>query len=336
MSSQPTATCVRTTRTFDWVMVLCGFWLSFGAHLDAWAHHHVPQLETFFTPWHAVLYSGFIANAAVLGTVWWRSKARLRTWRRGVPRGYELSLLGCLVFGAGGILDMCWHLVFGIERDFAALLSPTHLILMTGAGMIVSGPLQASWQSGLPRSRLPALLSAALLLSVLSFFLQFDLPYTSQLASAQTPAWLQTDGAEELGVAGIILQSAAMTSVALVLVRRLRLPFGSFGLILGIDATLATVIFKLDPVILVGLLGGLVADALYRVIRPASSPARFRLFAFLFPVPLYSLYFAGIEAVDGIWWQVHVWVGSVIAAALTGWLLSFLVWPGANTHEKEG
>ena len=38
-----------------------------GATLDGWAHTHVPErLETFFTPWHAVLYSGFLASAAAL------------------------------------------------------------------------------------------------------------------------------------------------------------------------------------------------------------------------------------------------------------------------------
>jgi hypothetical protein len=35
--------------------------------LDAWAHNNLAQLETFFTPWHAVLYSGFVALA---GWMW--------------------------------------------------------------------------------------------------------------------------------------------------------------------------------------------------------------------------------------------------------------------------
>jgi hypothetical protein len=51
---------------FDWVMAGLGSWLIGGLYLDGWAHIHVPALETFFTPWHAVLYSGYLAGAATL------------------------------------------------------------------------------------------------------------------------------------------------------------------------------------------------------------------------------------------------------------------------------
>ena len=51
---------------FDWLMAAFGSWLIGGLYLDGWAHIHVPALETFFTPWHAVLYSGYIAGAVAL------------------------------------------------------------------------------------------------------------------------------------------------------------------------------------------------------------------------------------------------------------------------------
>src|ERR1700757_2533113 len=51
---------------FDWIMVLVTSWGIGGLFLDGWAHSHVPQLETFFTPWHAVLYSGYLAVAVAL------------------------------------------------------------------------------------------------------------------------------------------------------------------------------------------------------------------------------------------------------------------------------
>jgi hypothetical protein len=51
---------------FDWLMAGFGSWLIGGLYLDGWAHVHVPALETFFTPWHAVLYSGYIAGAVAL------------------------------------------------------------------------------------------------------------------------------------------------------------------------------------------------------------------------------------------------------------------------------
>jgi hypothetical protein len=37
-----------------------------GAFLDNWPHAHIATLDTFFTPWHGVLYSGYAACAAVL------------------------------------------------------------------------------------------------------------------------------------------------------------------------------------------------------------------------------------------------------------------------------
>src|SRR5436305_14970250 len=51
---------------FDWLMALVSIRWMGGLFVDAWAHSNVPKLETFFTPWHAVLYSGFLAVAATL------------------------------------------------------------------------------------------------------------------------------------------------------------------------------------------------------------------------------------------------------------------------------
>lgn len=55
---------VSSTR-FDWIITVLSAWMIGGLHLDAWAHHQF-DVETFFTPWHGVLYSGFLALAAVL------------------------------------------------------------------------------------------------------------------------------------------------------------------------------------------------------------------------------------------------------------------------------
>ena len=45
------------------VYMLCGLWMITGLYIDGWAHG-AEKPETFFTPWHLVLYSGF--GAAVL------------------------------------------------------------------------------------------------------------------------------------------------------------------------------------------------------------------------------------------------------------------------------
>jgi len=56
----------RTGR-FDWWMIAAAMWFIAGLILDGWAHGHIDMShETFFTPFHAVFYSGFAAVAATM------------------------------------------------------------------------------------------------------------------------------------------------------------------------------------------------------------------------------------------------------------------------------
>src|SRR6266540_947312 len=94
---------VRMGWRGDLVTAVLGAWLVGGAFLDGWAHNTRPGLETFFTPWHAVLYSGYAASAAWLcwsvrshhrrpaqphppRLVRWRLTDRERTAARGMGR----------------------------------------------------------------------------------------------------------------------------------------------------------------------------------------------------------------------------------------------------------
>jgi hypothetical protein len=40
-----------------WVLLATSAWTVAGIYLDGWAHNH-GKVDSFFTPWHAVLYSG--------------------------------------------------------------------------------------------------------------------------------------------------------------------------------------------------------------------------------------------------------------------------------------
>jgi hypothetical protein len=126
---------------FDWAIVVASGWFIGGVYLDGWAHNTFPSLETFFTPWHAVMYSGFLAMMAVLGWAMGRNHVAGRSWWDAIPAGYELSLVGGLLFLAGGVGDMLWHFAFGIEADLEALLSPTHLLLLLGGALLLTGPV---------------------------------------------------------------------------------------------------------------------------------------------------------------------------------------------------
>ncbi|MGH2705658.1 MAG: hypothetical protein ACRDJ4_11350 [Actinomycetota bacterium] len=78
---------------------------------------------------------------------------------------------------AGGLVDMVWPVLLGIEVSVEALYSPSHLVLAVGGVLIVSGPLRAGLRRRTEgRSGLPMLLSATLLLSVFTFFTQISHP----------------------------------------------------------------------------------------------------------------------------------------------------------------
>src|SRR5579863_5450040 len=126
----------------DYAVGICGVWISGGFFLDAWAHGHVP-VESFFTPYHAVFYSGMLALAIVLAAYALRSRSRGYPWIDLFPRPYRLALLGIPIFAVAGIGDMLWHRILGIEEGVDALLSPTHQVLGLGIFFLASGPIRS-------------------------------------------------------------------------------------------------------------------------------------------------------------------------------------------------
>jgi len=47
----------HASTRFNWAMAVLSTVLVGGFYLDLWAHAHGRTDNTFFTPWHAVLYS---------------------------------------------------------------------------------------------------------------------------------------------------------------------------------------------------------------------------------------------------------------------------------------
>jgi hypothetical protein len=57
----------------EWTVALLSTGFVVGLHLDGWAHiRELP--ESFFTPWHAIIYVSFLTVAGVLGFVAWRAR----------------------------------------------------------------------------------------------------------------------------------------------------------------------------------------------------------------------------------------------------------------------
>ncbi len=325
----------------DWVVVVLSAVFVGGVFLDGWAHAHGRVDESFFTPWHAVFYAGYAAVALALVATLFRNRARGYPWRQALPTGYGLSLLGALVFAVGGLGDMIWHILFGIEAGVEAVLSPTHLALAFGMGLIVSGPLRAAWRRPEPASgwaaRAPMVLAITLTLSLLTFFTMFAHPTVHPAAGAGRPY----AGSETMGVAGILLQAGLLTGTILFVVRFCTLPGWALTLMVTLNA--AAMGF-LNPhggyplaLVVAAAAAGLSADLLRAQLRlTARRPTAWRLFAFVVPATFYLCYFLALILTEGIAWSVHLWAGSIMLAGIAGWLLSYLLLPPRSLEVPHG
>ena len=66
---------------YDMAIPALNSWFVGGLFLDGWAHNHIPELESFFTPWHAVFYTGFLAVAGFLVATLVRNHANGYPWQ---------------------------------------------------------------------------------------------------------------------------------------------------------------------------------------------------------------------------------------------------------------
>src|SRR5439155_238380 len=149
------------SRGFDGLVAVLSAVFGGGLYLDGWAHVHGHVHRSFFTPWHAALYSGFLVVAAVIGGTALAGMRRGLPLRESVPTGYELSLLGAGIFLVGGVADMAWHIVF-----YRQALGVSGVIIQTA--VVMAFVLLAARRFVLPFGALTAILGLnALALSFL-------------------------------------------------------------------------------------------------------------------------------------------------------------------------
>ena len=322
-----------------------------GLYLDGWAHNNIQSIETFFTPWHAVLYSGFGAVGALTAVAILRNREAGYRGLDAVPPGYLVSAVGIVIYALGGVGDLIWHTVFGIESRVEALLSPSHLTLLVGAALFRIGPLRAAWlrsDDGTHswRTLLPAILSTTYVLSSFSFFTQYVHPLglpVADAAFAPTAAIASTSIATiplseylvGVGIVSVMFQTMLLMSFALLLVRRWgwQLPFGTFTLMLGLNGALMVAMrarYLPDPLLLAlaPLGAGIVADVVIRAVRPATDRVtELRIFALTVPTSLYLFYFAALFLSSTVWWTFPMWSGMILLAGGIGYLISFVEVP---------
>jgi len=335
----------RTSYRDDLITVGVGMWLTIGVFVDGWAHNtRGDTVESFFTPWHALFYSGFIACAGWIGWLIGRQRGQGRLGMAAIPIGYDLGALGVVIFGVGGLGDMIWHTVFGIEVDLKALLSPTHLMLFLGAFLILTCPLRAAWSTdaGAPtlKAFLPALLSmlaAACFVYFMGMFLWAPLDsfyadnlndLTRRFGADAARRIARVD--EAYGVQEVLVTNALLLGPVFLLLRRWRLPFGSVTILFGVSGLLMQAVdgVRMPEQIVVAVATGLIADALIGLVR--ATPDRdgpFRVVGAVVPLVFWSLYYLAGQMHFGIRWAPEIWTGSIALAMLSGVGLSILAAP---------
>ena len=331
MSSSPASTLTRsqtekwTTVTQDLVTSVLSLWLIGGLFVDGWAHRNLAELETFFTPWHAAFYSGFAATA-----LWMVSLVRRHS---GMPVGYRPGVIGVGVFALGGIGDLVWHSVFGVETSLDALLSPTHLFLLAGILLILTSPIRSSWHRPTARATpwaqiLPALLSTTLVVAVLQFFFLYASGWTSGI-----PGVPYNPGEDELltsyGVLEIMISTTILFGAVLALVKRYRPPPGSFVVLFGVVGVLLSALdgFVWPWEILQMVIAGAAVDVLVAGLDPDPAvPNRFRWFGLLAPIAAWSIRFISFVVFrPSLGWPPEIWGGAIVFAGLLGWGLAALI-----------
>ncbi len=314
------------TPTFTWTALALAVWVRAGSIVDINAHNHGIVDESFFTPFHLLMYSGVAANGLFYLLVQFRNVGRGHRLLQALPREYLLSFAGVLLFGLGGVFDFIWHELFGVETSIDALVSPSHLLLFFSAVLFMSGPLR-SYLAGDRTGRgwaelFPPLVSALLVLTTGTLITLFANVWTQLDYYVAAPGNVTLFAAETITVAGVLIPVVLMTGVLLYLRARMVLPFGAVTLIMVANALImlyirwqwtgAHVVVLLAP-----LIGGLAGDGLLARSTGSSSLVMLRRFAFLVPFLMVFSLFVILQSSATIWWNTHMWSG---VSLLTGGL----------------
>lgn len=354
--------------SFDWAVLGLGLWCFCGMAIDGWAHKHGSVDDSFFTPWHAIWYSGFNAYAGFITFSLWSlsdktiplSPRAIKDFLAAMPAGYGASVAGMVVFGLAGIGDLFWHAFLGIEGGTDILLSTTHLGLAAGLSLSLMAPFWSAWntpgsgEKGLV-SQLPMLFGLGAAWSVLTLFTSYvhhqTLSYNS-ICGALSKCAEGTTGLE-LGVSSILLQSAILSGVILLFMRRWSPSFGAFTILLGVNgvAIAAFAPGELDVAwkhLLAPIVAGIGLDIAYRFVDPFGT-GRIRLFSFLIPsihttvwllVLIYQTGFTyavigNYPLMSPLGWSVHATIGVVFVAGCVGVLVSLLIAPPPTPDDLE-
>ena len=304
-----------------------------GLFVDGWAHTNLTELETFFTPWHGLFYSGFTATAL---WITWMIRKRILAGNQlatAIPPGYKLAAVGLVLFALGGVGDGIWHTVLGIETGVDALISPTHILLFLGIVFIVGAPMRAVAEAhpgrSLPKGEfLPVGMSMGLMTMIISFFFMY-----TYAPSTGVPSVALTDHSgsfeAEFGIMQMLLSTVILTGAMLYLAERWNTPMFTFTVIFGFLGVLFQGMldeFSQPWEIVTPIAGGLAADLFIRRYRPTPrSVIAWPVLGAVMPLTMWSVYMITFSMFRDLRWPPELWAGSVVLTMMVGLGLAHLL-----------
>ena len=105
-----------TNQTYRRLLIFSMIWFFSGAWIDSSAHTYlIDDIETFFTAWHGVLYSGYAFSVLVAMYI----KNKMKDYK------FDVGVLGAVIFGIGGASDACLLYTSPSPRDLSTSRMPS-------------------------------------------------------------------------------------------------------------------------------------------------------------------------------------------------------------------
>jgi hypothetical protein len=342
-----TARNTRAGGLRDLVTEFLGLWLLLAVFLDGWAHLNVPGLETFFTPWHAALYSGMVATAAWTAVVIWRNRAPGQTLRQAVPPGYRGTVVGVILFAVAGGLDLLWHETLGLEVSLDALVSPTHLLLGFSLFLILGTAVRSARATGHARNftwTAAAMFAVVLMTGLGAFFLVYASAFVRPGPTALftpvpvgTPGRIQAEMPVVVSLTSYLLTTALIIAPFLFTLSAARRPArGIITMLVVAAAWLPVAMVGMQPYAIAGAAGAtlaaVAADLLLARLPDVWVRRRLPAVTAGMAALLWTGQLVAFAVTDAIRWPPSLWLGAVVlSAAAAAGLAALSSWGPARS-----
>ena len=304
-----------TNKTHRRILIFTMIWFFSGAWIDSSAHTYlIDDIETFFTPWHGVLYSGYIFSALVVMYI----KNTMKDYK------FDVGVLGAVIFGIGGASDAIWHTLLGIETGVEPLITPSHLLLFLGAFLM----LDYIFTSRPSKERLDnaSIFSVATSYGLVLFITLFINPFLN--------IWTFIGRDDELAAGSVILQAMLASFIFIYVIRFEVSPkqMSSIYLISFIYISINTSLGELDRTLLICISGLIMSAFIYQITKWYQTTNHDRKIqistalvagSYGLVLVLHLLVFSGLNEIE-LSWRFYGLGGLVTTPILFGYMLGNL------------